>query len=87
MLSVLVKAINSESEDSYFVTTTMIKVPSFGIAQQVSFVGGEGIVQSYKTEFGSWIYLVEMPLGSEPDCGRVGAETMVFIDEADLCVA
>jgi hypothetical protein len=65
----------------------VIEVPSFCIAQRVSFVGGEGIVQSYKTELGSWIYLVEMPLGSEPDCGRVGAETMVSLDEEDLRAA
>jgi hypothetical protein len=87
MLSVFIEAGNSESEEYYFVPTTMTEVPGFCIAQQVSFVGGEGIVRSYKTEFGSWIYLVEMALGPEPDCGRVGAETMVFIDEADLCVA
>lgn len=68
-------------------TATIIKVPGFRRAQQVSFVGGEGIVRSYKAEFGSWTYLVEMALGQEPDFGRVGAETMVFLNEADLRAA
>ena len=68
-------------------TAKLIEVPSFRHAQRVSFVGGEGIVQSYKPEEGTWKYLIEMPLGLEPDCGRVGAETMVFLDEADLWAA
>jgi len=50
------------------------------------FCGGEGIVRNFKFESGSWIYLIEMPLGLEPDCGRLGAETMLFINEADLSV-
>jgi len=68
-------------------TGKLIKMPSFHHAQQVSFVGGEGIVRSYKPESESWTYLVEMPLGRKPDFGRVGAETMVFLNEADLCPA
>lgn len=63
------------------------KMPEFCHGQQVSFVGGEGIVQNCEPKFGEWVYLIEMPLGIEPDCGRVGAETMVLIDEADLCGA
>ncbi|MBD1834453.1 MULTISPECIES: hypothetical protein [Cyanophyceae] len=68
-------------------TATFIKVPSFRQAQQVSFVGGEGIVRSYRPEAGTWTYLVEMALGLEPDFGRVGAETMVLLNEADLRAA
>ncbi|MBV8886854.1 MAG: hypothetical protein JO235_23060 [Chroococcidiopsidaceae cyanobacterium CP_BM_RX_35] len=68
-------------------TAKFIKVPSFSHAQQVSFVGGQGIVRSYRPEAGTWTYLVEMPLGREPNFGRVGAETMVFLDEADLHAA
>ncbi|MBW4520104.1 MAG: hypothetical protein KME16_10445 [Scytolyngbya sp. HA4215-MV1] len=67
--------------------STLIKAPSFHPAQQVSFVGGEGIVQSYRPEAGSWIYLIKMSLGQEPDFGRVGAETMVVLLEADLRAA
>lgn len=68
-------------------TATLIKSPIFCQAQRVSFVGGEGIVQSYKAEAENWTYLIEMALGLEPDCGRVGAETMVLLNEADLRAA
>jgi hypothetical protein len=64
---------------------TLVKSPSFRPAQRVGFVGGEGIVRSCTSESGSWIYLVEMAMGSEPDFGRVGAETMLCLNEADLC--
>lgn len=63
---------------------TSAKVPNFCLTQRVSFVGGEGIVQDFKFESGTWIYLVEMALGVEPEFGRVGAETMVVFSEADL---
>ena len=66
---------------------TFIKGPSFHHAQRVSFVGGEGVVRSYRPEAGTWTYLVEMALGLEPDFGRVGAETMVLLNEADLRAA
>lgn len=68
-------------------TATLIKRPEFHPTQTVHFVGGEGIVRSYKAEFGSWTYLIEMALGLEPAFGRVGAETMVVLTEADLCAA
>jgi hypothetical protein len=66
---------------------TLIQRPKFRISQQVRFTGGEGIVQSYKPNAGTWTYLVEMPLGIEPDFGRIGAETKVVLTEADLCAA
>jgi hypothetical protein len=53
----------------------------------VQFVGGLGIIRSYKPEAQSWSYLVEMELGPEPDFGRIGAEAMVIITEADLDAA
>ncbi len=65
-------------------TARCIEMPKFSNTQRVSFAGGEGIVRSYKSEFGSWIYLIEMALGKEPVFGRVGAETMVLLNEADL---
>lgn len=68
-------------------TSTLIKQPLFCPMQQVNFVGGEGIVRSYKPNAGTWTYLVEMPLGLAPEFGRVGAETMVLLNEADLYVA
>jgi hypothetical protein len=58
--------------------------PKFFPGQQVSFAGGEGIVRGANWEFGGWTYLVEMPLGTEPDFGRIGPEAMLLLDEADL---
>lgn len=66
-------------------SATSVKAPGFHLAQRVSFVGGDGIVQSYQPEDGTWAYIVEMALGPEPGCGRVGAETMVLLSEEDLC--
>lgn len=68
-------------------TAICMRVPKFRHTQWVSFVGGEGIVRSHKTESGSWIYLIEMAMELEPNFGRVGAETMVFLNEADLRAA
>lgn len=68
-------------------TATLMKVHSFRNTQRVRFIGGEGVVRSFKYEFGTWTYLVQMALGPEPDFGRVGAETMVFLNEADLRAA
>jgi hypothetical protein len=61
--------------------------PSFYPSQQVSFMGGEGVVRSRHFDLGTWTYLVEMTLGPKPNFGRVGAETMVILLEADLCAA
>jgi hypothetical protein len=68
-------------------TAKSIEKPGFHLAQRVRFVGGEGIVKRYKTEAETWIYLVEMELGPEPDFGRVGAETTIVLPEADLRAA
>ncbi|MBD3887049.1 hypothetical protein IFO70_36145 [Phormidium tenue FACHB-886] len=65
-------------------SATLINRPRFCLMQRVRFVGGEGIVRSYKPVAGTWTYLVEMPLGIEPDFGRVGPETKVFLNEVDL---
>ena len=65
-------------------TATFMKLPKFHNTQWVSFVGGEGIVRRYTPESGTWTYLIEMALGLEPDFGRVGAETMILLTEADL---
>ncbi|MGB3492484.1 MAG: hypothetical protein WBA57_07140 [Elainellaceae cyanobacterium] len=68
-------------------TEILIRSPSFYYAQRVSFLGGEGIVQSYKYEAETWTYIVKMALGPEPQFGRIGSETSVFLDEADLYAA
>lgn len=68
-------------------TATLLNRPIFRPLQWVRFVGGEGIVQSCKFNAGTWAYLVEMPLGLNPDFGRVGTETMILLSEADLRAA
>lgn len=65
-------------------TTTLVQLPSFRQAQKVMFIGGEGIIQSCKYEAGRWTYLVEMLLGIDPSFGRIGAETVVLLQEVDL---
>ncbi len=55
--------------------------------QKVRFIGGEGIVRSSSFEGGTWRYLVEMPQGKKPTFGRVGAETMVLLNERELRAA
>jgi len=64
--------------------SSFLGLPKFWRTQHVCFVGGEGIVLSHTAEAGNWTYVVEMALGLEPLCGRVGAETMVVLNEAEL---
>jgi hypothetical protein len=66
---------------------TSMKVHSFDRDQRVRFLGGEGIVRNFKFEAESWTYLVEMPLGVEPNFGRIGAEAMVLLSETELRAA
>jgi hypothetical protein len=53
--------------------------------QKVRFLGGEGVVRSSTFEDGTWMYLVEMPQGKKPTFGRAGAETMVLLNEREIC--
>ncbi len=66
---------------------TKSEMHSFNYGQLVKFVGGEGIIKSFKYENRAWTYLIEMPLGIEPIFGRVGAETMILIEETELRAA
>jgi hypothetical protein len=66
---------------------TPMKGNSFDRDQWVRFSGGEGIVRNFKFEAENWTYLVEMPLGVEPNFGRIGAETMVLLSETELRAA
>jgi hypothetical protein len=66
---------------------TSMKVHSFDRDQRVRFLGGEGIIRNIKFESENWTYLVEMPLGVEPNFGRIGAETMVLLSETELRAA
>ncbi len=67
--------------------TTLTRAPSFRPTQCVRFEGGEGIVRDFKSESGNWTYLAEMALGTEPPFGRVGAETMIVLNETDVLAA
>lgn len=58
--------------------------PRFRKGQFVSFVGGMGIVKSFQSSSGRWVYLVEMPLGNLPEFGRVGQEASILLVESDL---
>jgi hypothetical protein len=64
--------------------TKFINGHKFQPGQRVTFAGGEGIVRRFKCEAGKWTYFVEMPLGLEPDFGRIGSETMVLLNEKEL---
>ena len=65
----------------------LANAPVFQQTQRVKFMGGEGIVQGFKPESGSWLYVVEMALGPKPIFGRIGAETIIILNEEELCVA
>lgn len=65
---------------------TVTSSPKFRRGQNVGFAGGEGTIQSFKSEAGTWAYEVEMAMGLEPAFGRVGYETTVFLVEAELTV-
>lgn len=65
----------------------LIRLPSFCQAQQVSFLGGEGSVKSCKYEAETWLYIIEMTPGPEPEFGRVGGETTILLSETDLHAA
>lgn len=64
--------------------TSTIGVPKFRRGQSVCFAGGEGAIQSYKPESGTWAYEIEMAMGQEPEFGRVGYETTIVLVEAEL---
>mgnify|MGYP001803241640 FL=1 len=61
-----------------------LKKPKFYRQEEVSFIGGTGKIKSLQKEAGTWIYIVEMSMGSEPDFGRLGAETTVVLEEQDI---
>ncbi|MDF5706835.1 MAG: hypothetical protein PUP90_03905 [Nostoc sp. S4] len=65
-------------------SASVLPVPKFCYGQIVSFIGGEGIIKNYRFKSGCWEYLVEMPMGPEPQMGRVGYETMIWLSEVDI---
>lgn len=62
----------------------IIPAPRFEKNQTVEFVGGIGKIKNHYSESDSWIYLVEMAMGPEPDFGRIGYETMILLLEPDI---
>ncbi len=65
-------------------SASILAEPKFCSGQIVAFIGGEGVINNYRFESGSWEYLVEMPMGQEPEMGRVGYETMIWLSELDI---
>jgi hypothetical protein len=65
---------------------TVSTVPHFRKGQAVKFVGGVGTVKSHYLNSSTWTYLVEMAMGPEPEMGRVGYETTLLLNEADLAL-
>ena len=61
--------------------TSVLSVPKFRSGQKVEFLGGEGIIKNYQPQLCSWVYLLEMPMGLEPEMGRIGYETMIWLSE------
>lgn len=61
-----------------------ISPPKFRHSQLVSFLGGMGTIRSHHLESGTWAYAIEMSLGMEPEVGRVGTETTIFLHEVDI---
>ncbi|MBF2018448.1 MAG: hypothetical protein IGS23_25275 [Rivularia sp. T60_A2020_040] len=58
--------------------------PKFRQQQKVYFIGGTGTIKKLQKEVHTWIYIVEMNMGPEPDFGRVGAETTIVLEEQDI---
>lgn len=64
--------------------TVVATKPRFQKEQQVSFLGGLGVIKGYLPEAGTWTYLIEMEMGLEPEMGRIGSETRVLLPETDI---
>ena len=52
--------------------------------QKVYFIGGIGTVKDCCFDSGKWLYTIEMPLGIEPEMGRIGAETKIVLEEMEV---
>lgn len=65
-------------------TTNVITSPMYAKDQRVCFVGGGGKILYCRPESGTWTYAVQMEMGPEPDMGRIGSETTILLDEADI---
>ena len=68
----------------WLTTAKVMTTPRFNKGQKVCFVGGVGTIKNCRPDSGMWTYNVEMELGPEPEMGRVGSETTILLDEADI---
>lgn len=66
------------------IAETPLPLPQFHKNQTVCFVGGTGKIASRKASGGVWFYQIEMAQGPEPEMGRIGSETTILLDEADI---
>lgn len=58
--------------------------PRFHPEQWVQFIGGEGRIKDFYPDSGTWTYAVEMALNPELSRNRIGDETTILLQEADL---
>ncbi len=79
-----VSASDSIKGTSGLTATNVITIPRFGKAQRVSFVGGVGVTLYFWPDSGTWTYAVQMEMGPEPEMGRIGSETTILLNEADI---
>ena len=66
------------------INQTSLPLPRFQQNQLVCFVGGAGIIASLIASTKTWFYRIEMAQGPEPEMGRIGSETTILLDEADI---
>jgi hypothetical protein len=67
-----------------YASSLLTRESQFSHNQQVCFIGGTGTIKYCCFDTGKWIYAIEMPLGPEPEMGRVGAETQIFLEEIEI---
>jgi hypothetical protein len=65
-------------------SASILSAPKLCKGQIVRFMGGEGVINNYRFESDRWEYLVEMPMGPEPEMGRIGYETMIWLSAIDI---
>lgn len=65
-------------------STNLRTIPKFSKDEMVRFAGGMGTIRNYHFNANTWVYVIEMEMGPEPDYGRVGSETTILLQETDL---
>lgn len=65
-------------------SSNVMTIPRFSRDEIVRFAGVVGRIKSYRPNSNTWTYIVEMEMGPEPDFGRVGGETTLVLEEADI---